>query len=395
MDELINMDIEVDFEFYKAYLLFFKEKIDFDNPDFKNRMNSMIHLLNEFGLYRDRYLVKDIKDGIPYSQRLNRICYHMRSRFKTFSEEQLRFLDELEVSYPSLDEELISKLGDILADVSGNSDIDKYYLIADTSQKLMSNDREYTIDILLNTIGIDKYDNLDDLKTQIKSYQRKKTEEEVNSSDEFHDACNKYGLNFLNFSLVDNYVVVRTFHDNLCVIMNENYDIINITKLDEKNLKNQVEESFAELNSYDLKYPFDNLNLDDIVRIGNSNIESNCELDTEILSYIRFMSIEASIYQRNMLAVQSVGLELPLITKYLHSVQNNMEEYINCRKGISMPTESNDILEFLGQKYETSIDCNDIENIIKFIYSEHDENEVEKCVQKLRVKSFKQKVKTI
>ena len=187
----------------------------------------MIHLLNEFGLYRDRYLVKDIKDGMPYSQRLNRICYHMRSRFKTFSEEQLKFLNELEVSYPSLDEELISKLGDILADVSKTSDIDKYHLIADTSQKLLSNDREYTIDILLNTIGIDKYDNLDDLKIKIKSYQRKKTEEEVSSSDGFHDACNKYGLNFLNFSLVDNYVVVRTFHDDLCVIMNENYDIIN------------------------------------------------------------------------------------------------------------------------------------------------------------------------
>lgn len=395
MDKLAEMDMKIDFEFYRVYSLFYKETINFDDENFKIKMNSMIHILNQLGLYHDRYLIKDVKDDIPYNPRVDRLCHHMKSSFKKLDYEELKFLNDLEITSPTFDEELVSKVGDILVDISHEANIDKYDLVLDISKKLMSNDKEYTIDILLDAIGITDFNNLDDIKTKIKKYQRKKTIEEVNLSSEFHSVCDRYGFDFLNFNLIDNYIVIKTIHDDLYAIMDYNYNIINITKLDGKDFENQIKQSFIELNEYNLEYPLNDINLSDIIEIGNSNIESSDELDNQIISYIRFMNKEAKWYHKNLLALQSVGLKLPLVTEYLSSVQKNMQNYVKCRKEINISTESNDILEFLGQKAESHIDYNDIENIIKFIYSEHDKSAVESSVRRIKNKSLNQKVKTI
>lgn len=395
MDEILkDLDIAIDYEFYKAYELFYKEKIEFNDPLYKVYINSMVHLLNKFGMYDTKYLVNNLKEGIPCNNRLNRLCYHMKSKFKYLTDDTIKFLTTVDTQYPTLDEDLVSKLGDMLEDFTKENNLDKYNFMIDLSKSLssslVSNDKNiiYFKDNLIDEGNIEK------AKSRIKDYKRKITIEDVINSPKFKNQCEKYGFNYDAFKLVDNYILVKTLYLDLFAIMNDKYDLVGINRFNISiDLDLQMRKYIDEMRDFKLDSPFDCLGFEDIIFLANENIKVEDKIDIQILSYIRFLNEEINIYYNNTLPLQFASFNVPSVFQYLSNVNENMDTCIKLRTNAGLKTNKDNILELLGQKRETQIDYMDIENIADFINSNISKEEVKKRVN--RFTKYKAHEKTI
>ena len=206
----------------------------------------------------------------------------------------------------------------------------------------------------------------------------------------FRNKCCAYGLDWEDFYVLDDIIVLNSPKENILVLLDDHYNTINIydknndiSKLvpAEKRIK-EIKESYETIYAK-LPYPFQNFSLKQIVELANrvyihetnhgnsSDMIVNGEIVSDehdsiyisLLSYIKFLGQQIEQYFMNLYQMKMMGFEYPDVYQYISNLMSNIDECINAniKKG-NRPLPIN-IIQYLGQ------DRNNIEKYNHELYS--------------------------
>ena len=180
---------------------------------------------------------------------------------------------------------------------------------------------------------------------------------EVLHSDKFKEICNLFGLNWLNFNIVNNAILVS--NNNLLFIFDGNYNIFGI--YEPKFYNENISEEAIVKHYYDiysnvdsslntvLPYPFQHLSIKDIIDIADRIEIMSCnnghstfplvngkEISKEeshdfkdLLMYTKFLGEEIKDYYEKLYEAKMLGVEFPNIYSYLRTVVKAMNTSVN------------------------------------------------------------------
>ena len=226
------------------------------------------------------------------------------------------------------------------------------------------------------------------------------TERDLINDMKFRHKCCDYGLDWEDFNIIDDTIILNTSKDNILVILDEHYNIINIyDKNKEISKVAPIEKRIKEIkelyeNAYvKLPYPFENLSLKQIVELSNrvyihetnhghsSNIFVNGELVNDevgsiyvsLLAYIKFLGQQIEDYFKNLYQMKMMELDYPFVYTYIKSLIDNINKCINenIEKG-NRPFPI-DIINYLGQDVKKISQYNhELYKIIDLLLKEKD-----------------------
>ena len=203
---------------------------------------------------------------------------------------------------------------------------------------------------------------------------------EVLNSEEFKQKCSIFGLNWLNFNVYDNTIILGDDNDSLFFIFDHNYNVIGIHKLGFHN--SHISDKVIAENYYNtysnidsslgavLPYPFNKLSLKDVLDIGErieiiknedvngytikvngKTVEEN-EQNQEyigLLMYTKFLNNEIERYYNNLYEATTLDLEYPNIYTYLNKIIDNMSACIDQGIKNNSSVTNKEILTSLGR----------------------------------------------
>lgn len=168
----------------------------------------------------------------------------------------------------------------------------------------------------------------------------------------FRTKCSEYGIDWDNFEIVEDTIVLTNEKGNVCVLLDQNYNTIAIHKIDytlglnDKIKSYQYQANHAGDNAgISFLYPFQNLSLVNIMDLGDrievlsSNItvngrlveKKNNEYYIALLSYIKFLADQIKNYFLNAYHMKTLGFNTPDIYSYTRRLMQEIREYIdNC-----------------------------------------------------------------
>lgn len=206
------------------------------------------------------------------------------------------------------------------------------------------------------------------------------TRNELINDMNFRFKCSEYGLDWMNFEICGEVIILNTPKRGNYVLFDKNYNTIGVHKMEFANMflsKEDIAEGYTEL--YNLvdeasgccfPYPFQSFSLKQIVELSNricihetnhghsSDVLVNGDIvngDNDedyigILSYIKFLGEQIQEYFLNAYQMKMMGFDYPDVYSYVRSLIDNTIECIekNIAKG-NRPFPI-DVLEYLGNK---------------------------------------------
>lgn len=175
----------------------------------------------------------------------------------------------------------------------------------------------------------------------------------------FRLACRNYGLDWDNFEIYDDVIIINSPKTFIYVLLDKNYNIIGVHKVKPATIyfsKREIARGYNELYStlneddrFKLHYPFESFSLKQIVDISNrveiietnhghsSDIIVNDSLvdginDSvyiELLSYIKILGNEIKEYYLNCYHMYIMGFDYPDVFAYINAFMDNIDECIN------------------------------------------------------------------
>lgn len=188
----------------------------------------------------------------------------------------------------------------------------------------------------------------------------------------FRFKCQEIGLDWTNFNIYKDVIVVSSFKKGIYVLFDKYYNIIATHKENDSNMnltKEHIAELYCEYNTVNEKkercfsYPFQKLSLRQIIELSNrirfigENVLVNGDIiigDNNknyigLLSYIKFLSEEIEQYFKNSFKMKMMGFDYPDVYSYVRSLMNNINECVeNFILNNNRPFPIN-ILKYLGQ----------------------------------------------
>ena len=211
----------------------------------------------------------------------------------------------------------------------------------------------------------------------------------VKADMKFMNKCYELGLDCENFDILDGAIVAHTVKENILVLLDEHYNIIDIhdkvddvvNGVDTENIliymKNLYENTY-----FELPYPFQDLSLKQIVEIANrvemydSNNghsfimmvneemvnDKSDSIYVSLLSYIKFLGKQVEKYFVNLYQMRMMGLEYPDIYSYITNLIKNIDLCIEDSIQKNKRPFPKDVMEYLGLsmayygRYENELD---------------------------------------
>lgn len=220
--------------------------------------------------------------------------------------------------------------------------------------------------------------------------------EDIIRDERFRQKCNLYGLSWDDFSLGHQEIYVNNSTNNMCVLLNNNYNTINVfdwdkdfwSCSDEKMMYNYCKvHGIIPLSEWSC-YPIQKFTLKQIIKLSNIteilestdnqiismkingslyNIQQDKNDKTiQLLSYIKFLGDELELYFTTSYHFQSIGLEVPDVYSYLEILINKINNYIKSNNQV-LP---NDILEHIGRNGMNIHTSAILSNVIDLIKNE-------------------------
>lgn len=210
------------------------------------------------------------------------------------------------------------------------------------------------------------------------------TIEEIRKDIKFKQMCGLYGLDWENFEIYDDVILLNTPTLGLYVLFDKNYntigvDIIDFSKFSDKCdfVKNKYYEysNFIGSMPFDdgFGYPFEKFTLKNIIDLsscieimedyqGNSlsmRINDNSydrrvsknEKYFQLLSYIKFLGEEIKRYFLINYHMQSIGIEIPNVYEYVKLLISRVDECVSFHLNHNRRPWPSYILSGLGQNY--------------------------------------------
>lgn len=190
----------------------------------------------------------------------------------------------------------------------------------------------------------------------------------------FRHKCTSYGLNWNDFNIIDDIIILNSPKQNILVLLDENYNTIDIyDKNDDINKIVPTEKALKGIkeiyeNTYvKLPYPFQGFSLKQIVKLANRvsidscghsyNMIVNGEIVNDehdnvyfcLLSYIKFLGQQIEQYFMNLYQMNMMGFEYPNVYKYITKLMNNIDECIDINIKKNNRPFPIDIIKYLGQ----------------------------------------------
>lgn len=202
------------------------------------------------------------------------------------------------------------------------------------------------------------------------------TRKELLNDMKFKNKCYTYGLDYEDFDIVDDVIILSSPKKNIKFLLDEHYNIINIYNLNDtiykyfssdeiiKDAKRRYETLIIRL-----PYPFQNYSIKQIVEIANrvsihntnhghsSNMFVNGELVTNeqddiyvsLLSYIKFLGKQIEQYYMNLYQMKMMDFNYYDIYEYIKKIMTNINECIDNNIEQNKRPFPIDIINYLGQ----------------------------------------------
>lgn len=214
------------------------------------------------------------------------------------------------------------------------------------------------------------------------------TKNEIVNDINFRYACCSYGLDWYDFEIYEDTIILKTPKKNVFVLFNQNYHTIDIPTI----ISNGQIES---LNIHDEKnifpYPFQDLSLSDFYdfadRIktnshnhghslsievnGNKVIDKPDSIYIGLLLYIKFLSEQINDYFKKLYQARILGYDFPNVYQYISYLINNMNECIDDSIKNHYRPLPIDIINHLGQSQDDIIKYElELYDIIDLIFNQ-------------------------
>ena len=189
----------------------------------------------------------------------------------------------------------------------------------------------------------------------------------------FRAKCSSYGLNWQKFNVWDNVIIIETPKKGMYVLMDEHYNIIDITKLYTSESKKTVAEYKSEYTNvvrekgHVFKKPFEDFSISQIINLadrisivlsnqGNSTYmlvngeyvtDNKNNIYTLLLYYIKFLGEQIKEYYMKLYQMKIMGFDYPDIYTYMNRIIEKIEELASDEKD-NYPFPTN-IVKYLGQ----------------------------------------------
>lgn len=201
--------------------------------------------------------------------------------------------------------------------------------------------------------------------------------EEIMNDIKFRQVCNKFGLDWSDFEVFKNLIVLKTPVNNLYVFLDTNYNIVEIEKCTlELNDETCEQMSFNYENLIDfiqdgdhIQYPFNEFTLKQIndianrvnVRENNHGHSSKIEINgqwykdskndfyIELIHYIKFINEEMNLYWENIYPLKVLEFDVPDIYSYLESIIYKIKTCVINSINNSRRPHPVDIMNYIGQ----------------------------------------------
>lgn len=188
----------------------------------------------------------------------------------------------------------------------------------------------------------------------------------------FRRACLKYGLDWKNFEICGDVIVLNTKNSNLYVLFDKNYNTIGVENKPESiELEEFIKSKYSVSKTNMFDYPFEDYSLMDIVELSNkieivqsnhghtNNLRINGKLyndsynnSVQILYYIKFLGEEIEQYFLHSYHMQMIGFEVPDVYSYIRNIIDKINECINIYTQELRRPYPSAVLDYLGQAYE-------------------------------------------
>ena len=205
------------------------------------------------------------------------------------------------------------------------------------------------------------------------------TKQELINDMNFRRKCCEYGLDWMNFEIYGDVILLNTPSKWVYVLLDKNYNTIAVHKvefynmhLDKKEITNDYDEIYNLIDESVgccLPFPFQNLSLKQIVNLSNRiNIyESNHGNSSDItingdmiigendktyiglLSYIKFIGIQIEQYFLNCYQMKILNFDYPDIHPYIKHTMHNIKKCIDYNIEIGRRPFPVNVLEYIGQ----------------------------------------------
>jgi len=206
----------------------------------------------------------------------------------------------------------------------------------------------------------------------------------------FRFKCSNYGLDWRNFEIYGEVIVINTPKNNVFVMFDKNFNTIGIHKVDKSTMnlnKKQLAYTYSEINNLKniLPYPFNNLTLEQLMNLStridiretnhghsydmivNGDIVINDNNNyISLLSYIKFLGKQIEQYYFDAYHMKMIGFDYPNIYAYLKNIMININECIEINSKNNYRTFPTDIMEYLGQNNSMEDYKNILYPIIEF-----------------------------
>lgn len=184
------------------------------------------------------------------------------------------------------------------------------------------------------------------------------TKEEIIDDENFRERCSEYGLDWQNFEIYNDVIVLNAPKKGIYVLFDKNYNTIAIHRIEFANMHltmEQIVEVYSQLYSYidekdgcSFSYPFQNFSLKQLVELskgisihetnhgrfkqmifnGRFILDENNENYIGLLSYIKFLGTQINQYYLNEYKMKLLGLDYPTIHLYINRIMANINECV-------------------------------------------------------------------
>lgn len=198
------------------------------------------------------------------------------------------------------------------------------------------------------------------------------TKKELIDDMDFRRRCDEYSLDWKNFEIYGDIIILNTPKSDIYVLFNDVYDTIGIHNNAEFHIsKEEMAQIYskAQDTSLNFSYPFENLSLKQIMALskrtklyeknhGHSTqvIVNGDLIDNEnnedyigLLAYIKFLTDEIRQYFLDSYHMKMMGFDYPDVYLYIKTLMENVEKCIEIRTSNYNRTLPRDIIEYLGQ----------------------------------------------
>lgn len=193
---------------------------------------------------------------------------------------------------------------------------------------------------------------------------------------DFRNRCTQFGLDWMDFKILDNMILVATPKQNMYMLLDQNYNIIDFVQLVDDQF-DHIKECYKDyqnpivtrLSNATNTFTFRYLSIKQIHDISdriflntnqngwpreiaiNGQWYQNCDsnLFLKQISYLKFIEEEINIYWKKVYQFKLYGFQVVSLTEYLNAIEQHIKLCIKENLAQSRQPAPILVLEYLGQ----------------------------------------------